>query len=257
MLGVPLLFATLGGGFYWFVFGGGRRHLGIAVMVFAAVLLAVVTIASCDPLGGGAVVLLPGIVISVAVGWLGYKLRGWIPPEPPPEPILAAARSPTPTTRTLSPADVLGQWRFYVDAAFSTITIDLQSGGHYRQIILGNSSKHDASGEGEWSLDGPNLELSVYRSATQGETARVRWFFGDCESGLILFAKDDPQTESMLVARRSANSDALGESPFGNETALRAKQTSRRAGSSSPSLFADHGSLGRGAVRRPHPFRGL
>ena len=244
---MPLGFAALGGGFYWFVFGGGRRHLGIVVMVFAALMLAVAAIVAFGPPDMGPVVLLPGIVISVGVGWLGYKLRDWIPPEPPPEPILAAAMSPTPTTRTLTPAEVLGQWRFYVDAASSTITIELQPGGRYRQIILGNSRKHDATGQGEWSLDGPNLELSAYRSATQGETARVRWFFGDCESGLILFAKDDPQTESMLVARRSANPDVSGESPFANEAASQPKQSSRRAGSSSPSLFTDHGRLGHGS----------
>lgn len=244
---MPLAFALLGGSFYWFIFGSGRHYLGLLLMGFAAVLLAVAVIVAIAPQGLGPIVLLPGIVLSVGLGWLGYKLLGWIPPEPSPEPILAAAMLPTPTTRTLSPAEVLGQWRFYVDAASSTITIDLQPGGHYRQIILGNSSKHDAKCDGEWSLDGPNLELSAYRSATHGETARVRWFFGDCENGLILFAKDDPQVESMLVARRSANPDISGDSPFANEAASQPKQPSRRAGSSSPSLFTDHGRLGRGS----------
>ena len=99
-----------------------------------------------------------GVAVSGGVGWLGYKLRGWIPPEPSAEPILAAVVTPTPTARALSPADVLGQWRFYVDAAASTVTIDLQPGGRYQQVIAGNSSKRNAACDGQWTLAGPNLE---------------------------------------------------------------------------------------------------
>jgi hypothetical protein len=237
----------LGGAVYWFTLGGGRRHLGVLVMVFAAAMLAIVAFASCGSSGLGPLFLLPGIAVCVGIGWLGYKLRGWIPPEPSPDPILAAVMAPTPTTRTLGAADVLGQWRFYVDAAASTVTVDLQPGGRCRQTILGNSSKRDATCDGEWSLDGPNLELSTYRSVTRDETGRVRWYFGDCENGLILFVKDDPQAEAMLVARRTGGGDAPGQSPFGSDAASsQAKQPSRKAGSNSPSLFVAHGRLSHG-----------
>jgi hypothetical protein len=247
VLGAPLVFVALGGGIYWFTFGGGRRYLSILVMLLAAAMLAIVAIASFGSFGFGPVLLLPGIAVSAGMGWLGYKLRGWIPPEPSPDPILAAVMTPTPTTRAIGPADVVGQWRFYVDAAASTVTIDLQPGGRYRQVILANSSKHDAACDGDWTLDGPNLELSAYRSATREETARVRWYFGDYEDGLILFVKDDPQSPAMLVARRSANGDGPGQSPFGSDAASsQAKQPSRKAGSRGPALFVAHGRLGHG-----------
>ncbi len=237
----------LGGAIYWFGFGGGRRYLGVLLMVFAAVLVVIAAVTAYQSDYLASLVLLPGIAVSAGVGWLGYKLRGWIPPERSPDPILAAVMTPTPTTRTLSPADVLGQWRFYVDAAASTVTVDLQPGGRYRQLILGNSSKHDATCDGQWTLDGPNLELSAYRSATRGETGAVRWYFGDCEGGLILFVKDDPQSEMMLVARRAGNGDSPGQNPFDSDAASsQAKQPSRKAGSSSPSLFVAHGRLGHG-----------
>ncbi len=246
MLGAPLLFVTLAGAFYWFIFGRGRRYLGVLMMFVGGALLAIAAIVAYHSDYLAPLVLLPGIAVSAGVGWLGYKMRGWIPPEPSPEPILAAIIAPTPTTRTLSPADVLGQWRFYVDAAASTVTIDLQPGGRYQQAIASNSSKHNAACDGQWTLDGPNLELSAYRSATRDETSRVRWYFGDCEGGLILFVKDDPQAETMLVARRAAG-DAPGQNPFGNDAAgSPEKQPSRKASSRSPSLFVAHGRLGHG-----------
>ena len=142
---------------------------------------------------------------------------------------------------------MLGQWRFYVDAAASTIIIDLQPGGRYQQTIAGNSSKQNAACDGQWTLDGPNLELSAYRSATRDETSRVRWYFGECEGSLILFVKDDPQAETMLVARRAATGDTPGRNPFGSDAAgSQANQPSRKAGSRSPSLFVSHGRLGHG-----------
>jgi hypothetical protein len=232
---------------YWFTLGRGRRYLGVLVMLFAALLLAIVAIASYGPLALGPVVLVTGVAVSGGVGWLGYKLRGWIPPEPSAEPILAAVVTPTPTARALSPADVLGQWRFYVDAAASTVTIDLQPGGRYQQVIAGNSSKRNAACDGQWTLAGPNLELSAYRSATTDESGRVRWFFGDCESGLILFVKDDPQSEAMLVARRAATGDTPGQSPFADDAASsRTNQPPRKAASRSGSLFVAYGRLGHG-----------
>lgn len=86
-----------------------------------------------------------------------------------------------------------------------------------------------------------------YRSATQGDTGRVRWFFGDCENRLVLFVKDDPQSESMLIARRAAAADATGQSPFAADApSSRTNQSSRKAAGRSESLFADHGRLGHG-----------
>ena len=180
------------GGFYWFGFGRGRHYLGILVMVFAAALLAIAGMIAYNFADLWPTILLVGVAVSSGVGWLGYKLRGWITPEPSPEPILAAVMAPTPTTRTLGPHAVLGQWRFYVDAAASTVTVELLAGGRYQLVIVGSSSKRNATCDGQWSRDGPYLELSAYRSAMLDETSVARWYFGDCEGGLILFVKDDP-----------------------------------------------------------------
>jgi hypothetical protein len=187
---------------FWFTFGGGRRYPGVVVMLFGVLLLAITAIAVLNSNRLSLTVLIPAIIISVLLGWLGYKMPRGMPREPSAMPILAALADPTPTARAIGPQDVLGQWRFYVDAAGSTVIIDLQAGGRYRQVIVGNSGKTIDSPGGEWTLDGPNLDLSAYRSATRVETSRVRWFFGDCQSDLILFVKDDHKTEKMLVSLR-------------------------------------------------------
>jgi hypothetical protein len=116
--------------------------------------------------------------------------------------ILATAVEPVPSTRVLQPADVAGPWQFYVDAAASTVTIDLQPDGRYGQTIVGNSGEQIDGPGGTWSLDGANLDLSDYRSATRKDIAPVRWVFGDSEGDLILFASDDPHSKRMLLARR-------------------------------------------------------
>ena len=235
------------GALYWFTAGGGRRYLGVAVMLFGAVLLGITAIASFGSNVPDPAVLVAGIIVSVSVSWLGYHVRRWMPREPSAEPILAALVEPTPTTRALQPQDVLGQWRFYVDVAGSTVTVDLQAGGRYQQVIAGNSGKPIDGPGGEWTLDGPNLELSAYRGATRGETSRVRWFFGDCQDDLILFVKDDPQAETMLVARRGEIGGKPGQAPYGGDAAASgANKPTRKASSRSPSLFVPYGRLGHG-----------
>ena len=78
------------GGLYWFGFGSGRRYLGAVPMLFGALLLGIMTWASCDSDGPGPAVLAAAIVASVSLGWLGYKVQRWMPREPSAEPMLAA-----------------------------------------------------------------------------------------------------------------------------------------------------------------------
>ena len=115
---------------------------------------------------------------------------------------LTALAEPVPAARTLQPEEVLGPWQFYVDAATSTVTIELRGDGSYKQAIVGNRGEQIECPGGTWALDGPYLELTSYRSAAQGVTGPARWFFGDWQDQLVLFAKDDPQSETHLLAQR-------------------------------------------------------
>ena len=95
---------------------------------------------------------------------------------------------------------MLGPWRFYVDAAASTVTIDLRADGRYTQVLVGNRGQQIDGPGGTWTLDGPYMELSAYRSAVRAVTERVRWFFGDWQQDWVLFVKDGLQAETMLLA---------------------------------------------------------
>jgi hypothetical protein len=117
---------------------------------------------------------------------------------------LATLVAPAPSARAIRPQDVLGSWWFYVDAATSTVTIDLQADGHYKQVIIGNRGERIDCPGGTWALDGPHVELTSYRSPVRAVTENVRWFFGDWQKDLVLFAKDDPQCETMLLGLRRA-----------------------------------------------------
>jgi len=103
---------------------------------------------------------------------------------------------------------VLGAWRFYVDAAASTVTVDLQADGRYAQLIAGNGGEQIEGPGGVWTLDGPYLKLASYRSASRKSIEDVRWSFGQKGKGLVLFAKDDPQDQTPLLGLRAA-ADAL------------------------------------------------
>jgi hypothetical protein len=229
---MPLGLFTLMGVLYWSLFRGGWRYLGV---VF---LLTITVIAALNINGPPLAVLAPGIIVSVLLGWLGYKTPRWTPRKSSAKPILAAFAQPIPTDCVLGSEDVLGQWRFYIDAVGCTVMVDLLAGGRYRQAIVGNSGKRIDCPGGEWTLEGPRLDLTAYRGATRGETRCVRWFFGDCQGDLILFVLDDPQAETMLAALQ-------GEK--GNATPSRANKPTRRANSRSPSLFVSSGRPGHGS----------
>jgi hypothetical protein len=116
--------------------------------------------------------------------------------------IQAAIESPTPAEREIPWEDVLGAWRFYVDAAMCMVTIELQPDGRYRQRGINHVGGSAEYSSGTWKLDGPYLELSNYRSMTRSVAGRACWFFGDLQNVLVLFAKDDPQSEHMLIAQK-------------------------------------------------------
>lgn len=193
---------------YGIFLGWWRRYLGAVLCMLSLLLLSITTIASCDPLGPGPVAFAIGLTISVWLGWLGYKELQAGPRKPS-----AAPPLPTPAvaTRAVWPKDVIGRWRFYIDAITSTVTIDLQSDGSYSQVVVNNLGKQIDCPGGLWTLDGPYMNLTSYRSAVRDVIAPARWFFGDWQNSLVLFAKDDPESDRAFLSVRCSAEPTLGE----------------------------------------------
>jgi hypothetical protein len=171
-------------------------------MLLGVFVLAIITMASCDPDGPGPAGFTLGVTMSVCLGWLGYRVQRRIPQTPSADAFLALLAAPTPSVRAIRPEDVLGPWWFYVDEVTSTVTIDLQADGRYTQAIVGNRGGPIDCPGGTWTLDSAYLELSSYRSAARAFTERARWFFGDGEKDFVLFVKDDPQSRTILLSLR-------------------------------------------------------
>jgi hypothetical protein len=200
LLVTPVALGALVALFYVLFRGRGRMA---AAMLLGVLLLASTTLTSCRPDGPGPVVFALGVAASVCVGWWGYQARGRRVDEPSDEMFLGPLAVPVPVAHAIQPQDVLGPWRFYVDAAASTVTIDLQADGRYTQAIVGNCGKRTDCPGGVWTVEGPYLELTAYRSAVRAVTEPVRWFFGEWQEHLVLFVKDDRQAETMLQSRRA------------------------------------------------------
>jgi hypothetical protein len=176
-----------------------RWRRTIVLMLLAVLVLTGTTLASCQPDGPGPVVFSVGVALSVCLGWAGCKVSH----RRPASEITAV---PVPSLREIRPEDVLGSWQFYVDAASRTVTIDLRSDGRYAQVIVPNCGELVDCPGGTWSLEGPYLNLSSYRSALRDSVQSVRWIFGDWQNELVLLAKDDPLAETTLQARRCRTS---------------------------------------------------
>ena len=187
-----------------------RRYLGAVPMLLGMLLLAITTLASCGINGPGTPVFVVGVAVSVCLGWWGYKLQRSRPRESTGEMLLAMLDAPVPSPRAIRREDVLGPWQFYVDAATSMVTVDLQANGRYTQVIVGNRGERSDCPGGMWTLEGPRLELTSYRSAVRAVTDCVRWLFGDWQKELVLFAKDDPQSTRMLLGQRPKRHGAAG-----------------------------------------------
>jgi hypothetical protein len=180
-----------------------KRHCpGAVPMLLGLLVLVITTLASCGIAGPGVPAFVTGVAASVCLGWWGYRLQRSRPRESPRERLLATLAAPVPSLRALRAEDVLGPWQFYVDAATSMVTVDLQPDGRYTQVIVGSRGERSDCPGGTWTLEGPQVELTSYRSAVRAVTDRVRWLFGDWQKELVLFAKDDPLGTRMLLGQR-------------------------------------------------------
>jgi hypothetical protein len=183
---------------YGLVEGWGR--IATAVLV-GVVLLAGTTLASCRPDGPSPVLVALAVVVAVCLGWWGYRSRCRQDAAASAEMLLETRAIPFSSAQAVDFEDVLGTWRFYVDAAASTVTIDLQADGRYRQVIVSNSGTRIDCPGGIWTLDGPYLELASYRSASRAVTGPVHCFFSEWQKELVLLVRDDPQEGKTLQAR--------------------------------------------------------
>ncbi len=187
---------------YGLIHGWWRHFMWASLMLLGVSVLVIMTMVLCDPNGPSLSFFPLGAAVSVCLVWLGNKARLRRPCKSPPDTLLETIVVPVPSAQVIRPEDVLGPWRFYVDAAMSTVTIDLQADGRYRQVIVGNRGEQINCPGGTWTLEAAYLDLASYRSAVRAVTENVRWFFGDWHKDLVLFAKDDPLSETMLQGRK-------------------------------------------------------
>jgi hypothetical protein len=181
-----------------------QRYVGVVRMLLGIVVLLIAMMVCSQADGPRPLFFTWGVVASVCLGWWGYRARRRRPPDPFAEVLLSLPTAPAASARTVEPAEVLGAWRFYVDAAASTVTIDLHGDGRYTQVIVGNGGERTECPGGAWTLDGPFVALTSYRSAAREVIQGVRWFFDEWEKELVLFAKDDPRGETTLLGLRAA-----------------------------------------------------
>lgn len=132
---------------------------------------------------------IPGVV---GLGYYGYLTRHRRPPGRVRRAWPELTLTPGPTAKAVTARDVVGTWRFYVDAAGQTVDIVFREDGTFDQTVTHNRQGSHACPGGTWKLDGSYVELSGYRSA-MGDTPRtMRWWIGDSAGGFILFGPDGP-----------------------------------------------------------------
>lgn len=178
------------------------RRPGVGLLFLGLLVLGGTILASCDSDGPSLAVFPVGVALSVCLGWAGCKIQCRRPRNTLADDLLAVAAAPTPSTREIQPNEVHGVWQFYVDAVVSMVAVDLRPDGSYTETIVDHHGGRIDCPGGRWMLDGPYIELTSYHSATQAVTQTVRWFFADGREGLMLFALDDPQRETPLLAAR-------------------------------------------------------
>jgi hypothetical protein len=175
-----------------------RRYPRAFLMLLGAAVLVVAIVIWCGPNSPSLFGFVVGVVLAVCLIWSGYRA----PRDVAGETFLPKLLPPAPAPRAVRTEEAFGPWQFYVDDAASTVTVDLQADGRYTQTIVPTYGDRITCPGGEWTLDGPYVELTGYRSAVRETMNRVRWFFGEGEKDLVLWARDDPQSDTDLLGQR-------------------------------------------------------
>ena len=201
-MATPAVLGMLLVGLYWLILGPGRRYRWLVLVLLGLLGLVITTTSVCAAGGSGPAGFSFAVAASVCLGWLGYKVWRRGPPPSSAELPVATLPVPAPSARSLHPEDVAGSWCFYVDSAASTVTVDFQADGNYTETIVDNCGERIECPGGRWKLDGAHVELTSYRSTSRAVIERVRWFFGDWQKELVLFATDASEAEPPLLGLR-------------------------------------------------------
>lgn len=183
--------------------GGGRRFAWVAYAL-------VVVPPSLMILTAGELPRAAGLVAFGSLGLYGYLARHRQPPSQghaSSVKVVLPVASSGPTEKAVAPGDVLGEWRFYVDAVGKTVSVTFRADGTYLQTILPNQGPVTDLPGGRWSLESPFLLLCSYHSASRGSFATVRWWFADTCQGLRLNGTDGPDTTQVYQAVRVEPAD--------------------------------------------------
>ncbi len=134
-----------------------------------------------------------GILVGVvALGGFGGLTRHRRPKPKSAPRLVRPVANPMPTSRPVTPGDLVGEWSYYADAVASIVIVRFRTDGTYAQEIVTSGGGRTACPGGTWTLNGPWIELTDFRSPTAATTARVRWFFAEGPIGLALFGTDQP-----------------------------------------------------------------
>jgi hypothetical protein len=184
---IPLAVAAIAYAFYH----GGRKMLAWIAWFLLTAQLSFVAIGMAVSMPEGRWIA-PTIDIFVvgSLAWWGIANRHRRPAgQRSREPRRQWVESPVPTAITVTPEEAVGAWQFYVDAASSTVTLELRRDGTFGQSIVDNRGERRECQGGTWRLDGAWLDLDGYR-ALSGMLQQARWFFGDTPGGRCLFVND-------------------------------------------------------------------
>ncbi len=186
LLGYPVALGSVG---FAFARGGGRLFALAAYVLVAGpgILFTVALSGQFGPIS-----LAFGIPGFVGLGYYGYLTRHRGPPPRVRKVWSEFASAPAPTAKTVTARDVVGSWRFYVDAAGQTVDIALGEDGTFTQTLTHNREGPSQCPGGTWKLDGSYVELSSYRTAWGATLCTVRWWLGDTAEGFSLFGSDHP-----------------------------------------------------------------
>ncbi len=111
--------------------------------------------------------------------------------------------------------DVAGPWEFYIDELASTVVLDFEPDGTFRQAILENQGRIVHCPGGTWRREGAAIHLTGYVTAARGTAESRTWQIVDAPSGLALIGGDDSDSGSFVPLTRRPQLLAVGPEQSG------------------------------------------